>query len=200
MRIDKKKLKEIEKRIDKLKNLEKELENFNGTSISITKLTVLKFLCKDYSAMIEFAYFISNKVTNKIKYSEDNASLETPINESMELMKKIITDFSNTQILSIESTSFKKLDILRHIITDYQNKIEKKKWSDIRIIQNWDILLIEEAISCFIYFDIPSMGYKLARSYTEKYNPRFGSGLIPESLKSLIEVNNYWKSYLIKLQ
>jgi hypothetical protein len=198
MKIAKKKLNEIEKRIDKLNKLEIALDNFDGYVISITRLTVIKYLCRDCLAMIEFAYFISNKVNSRIKYSEDNISLETQINESLQLMKNMITDFTNN--LNFESTTLRKLDVLRKEIKDYQNIIEKKKWSDIRIIQNWDILLIEESISCFVHFDRPEMGYQLAKSFTEKYNARFGTGLLPESLECLKEINSYWKDYLYKLK
>ena len=200
MKIDKKRITEIEKRIFKLKNLENELDNFDGYLISITRLTVIKYLCRDCLAMVEFAYFISNKVNSRIKYLEDDISLETPITESLQLMKKIITDFTKTNTLHIEIATLKNLDILRHKIKNYQNTIESRKWTDIRIIKNWDIFIIEEAISCFIHLDFPEMGYKLAKSYTEKYNMNFGSGLIPESLEYLKEINNYWIDYLNKLK
>jgi len=195
-----KKIKEIEKRISKLKNLEKELVEFDGNAISITKLTVIKYLCRDCLAMVKFAYFISSKVINRIEYIDDDILLKTPITESLQLMEKIIIDFTKTSTLNIDKETKKKLEILNRKIREYQNKIESKKWTDIRIIKNWDIFIIEEGISCFMYLDFPEMGYKLARSYTEKYSARFGSGLIPESLEYLKEINNYWIDYLNNLK
>jgi len=44
------------------------------------------------------------------------------------------------------------------------------------------------------------MGYKLAKSYAEKYNARFGSGLIPESLEYLKNINYYWTDYLDEIE
>ena len=200
MRIDEKKIIDIEKRISKLKNLEKELDSLDGYAISITRLTVIKYLCRDCLAMVEFAYFISHKVSNRMKYIEDDISLKTSIAESLELMEKVITNFTKTGTLNIEIATLKKLELLSHKIKNYQNKIESKKWTNIRIIKNWDIFIIEEAISCFIHLDFPEMGYKLAKSYTEKYNARFGSGLIPESLEYLKEINCYWIGYANKLR
>ena len=200
MKIDLKRITEIEKRISKLKKIEKELINFDGYVISITRLTVIKYLCRDCLAMLEFAYFVSKKINSRLNYLEDDISLEIPINESLQLMKIIINDFTKTNTLNIEITTLKKLEILRHKIKNYQNKIESKKWTDIRIIKNWNIFIVEEAISCFIYLDFPEQGYKLAKSYTEKYNMKFGSGLIPESLEYLKEINIYWINYLNKLK
>lgn len=110
------KIKEIEKRIHKLNSLEKSLENFNGHSISITRLTVIKYLCKDYLAMLEFSYFIANKVKTNIKYSEDNASLKTYIEYSIKLMEKVLTDFLQTKILNLENASLIKLDELKCLL------------------------------------------------------------------------------------
>jgi len=190
----------IKKRVSKLQSLEKELENFDESAISITKLTVLKYLCRDSLAMIKFAYFISQKVINRINYTENDISLKKTIVESLELMKKGITNFSKTETECIEKTVLNKIEILNHKIKNYQNKIDRKKWTDVRIITNWDILIIEEAISCFIHSDFPEMGYKLAKSYTEKYNASFDTGLIPESLGYLQEINCYWIDYLIEIE
>lgn len=44
-------VKEIKKRIDKLEILTEELENFDGFAIRITRLTVIKYLCRDELAM-----------------------------------------------------------------------------------------------------------------------------------------------------
>ena len=189
----------IKKRISKLKILENELNNFDGYVISITKLTVIKYLCRDSLAMAKFAYFISKKVNNQINYTENDISLKNPIIEGLELMKSII-NITKSDTLNIDKTSLNKLGILNHKIKDYQNKIESKKWADIRIIKNWDIFIIEEAISCFTHSDSPEMGYKLAKSYTEKYNANFGSGLIPESLEYVKEINYYWINYLNEIE
>lgn len=190
----------IKKRISKLQSLEKELENFDGYAISITKLTVLKYLCRDSFAMMKFAYFISQKVINRINYNENDISIKNTIDESVELMKKGIINFSKTETKSIEKTVLNKIEILNHKIKNYQSKIDRKKWTDVRIIKNWDIFIIEEAISCFIHSDFPEMGYKLAKYYTEKYNSSFGTGLIPESLVYLQEINYYWVNYLIEIE
>lgn len=193
-----KNIKEIERRIVKLNKLEIELNNFDGRAIPVTRLTILKYLCRDCLAMLEFAYFISNKVTNRLEYSEDNILLQRPINESLQLMKKTISDFVNNG--GVERDTQTKLFVLQKKIIDHQNTIETQKWSDVRIIHDWNILLIEEAISCFLNSEHPQLAYRLARSYTEKHNSRFGTGLVPESLEYLKEVNIYWQDYLCKLK
>jgi len=62
------------------------------------------------------------------------------------------------------------------------------------------ILMIEEAIDCFLDNDDPKTGYTLARTYTEKYEPGYGTGLIPESLDYLTDIIKYWKGYYENLE
>jgi len=40
--------------------------------------------------------------------------------------------------------------------------------------------------------DFPYWAYKLAREYVERYQPQYGSGLIPESVPMLLEVAEFW--------
>jgi len=60
--------KEIKKRIDKLEMLNKELEEFDGFAIRITRLTVLKYLCRDKLAMCGYALELAKKTKKRIEY------------------------------------------------------------------------------------------------------------------------------------
>ena len=35
-------------------------------------------------------------------------------------------------------------------------------------------------------------GYQTARQYAERYNPRYGTGLIPESASAIEDIVTYW--------
>ena len=64
----------------------------------------------------------------------------------------------------------------------------------IRTIHSRDVLVIEDSMSCMLYPDDSSYwSYKLARAYTEEYNPRYGTGLIPESAPMLDDIIAFWR-------
>ena len=58
------------------------------------------------------------------------------------------------------------------------------------------LLEIENALGCAAFPDTaPDWAYRAARTYTERYNSHFGTGLIPESLPFLQDVIRFWKKY-----
>ena len=61
-------------------------------------------------------------------------------------------------------------------------------------------MIIEEALACFLNPDDPRKAYDLARSYAEKYNSSYGSGLIPESLAYLRDIIYFWENYFEKMK
>jgi hypothetical protein len=47
-----------------------------------------------------------------------------------------------------------------------------------------------------LYPDMTSrLGYELAKHYAERYNPSYGTGLIPESAPLLEDIANFWCGY-----
>ena len=76
-----------------------------------------------------------------------------------------------------------------------QNKTRSGPYGNvIRTIESTDVLVIEDSIHCMLYADDASYWtYKLARDYTERYNSRYGTGLIPESIPMLEEIISFWK-------
>jgi hypothetical protein len=56
----------------------------------------------------------------------------------------------------------------------FQNEYKYQQWGPVRIIHNWDLLLVEQALAiCLWYSDSPAHGYKLAADYCQHYDSRF---------------------------
>jgi len=110
-------------------------------------------------------------------------------------MNSIIKKSKEENTLKINADDNRKIRSLSSDFWSYQNDTEKVHWSDVRLIKNWQVLIIEEALNCFKHPDNPRKGYGLTRSYTEKYNPSYGTGLIPKSKELLLDVIKYWKKY-----
>ena len=63
-----------------------------------------------------------------------------------------------------------------------QNTYRNQAWGPVRIIHSTEVLLIEYALSCLLQPTASAdWGYHLARQYAERYDSRYGTGLIPES-------------------
>ena len=64
------------------------------------------------------------------------------------------------------------------------------------IVHNRYVFLVESALRCLLYPEMSSrLGYELARNYAERYNPRYGTGLIPESAPLVEDITNFWCQY-----
>src|SRR5262249_54465630 len=65
----------------------------------------------------------------------------------------------------------------------------------VREVQNWRVLLIEKAMQCALAYDdyvAAYWAYHVARDYAEKYDPHYGTGLIPESAPLLKDIVDFW--------
>lgn len=74
-------------------------------------------------------------------------------------------------------------------LRDYQNEYKSQKWGPVRIVRNWNLLLVEKALSLCLWHDqSPSHGYKLAADYCRHYDPQFGEGLNGPSRTKIAEI------------
>jgi hypothetical protein len=64
------------------------------------------------------------------------------------------------------------------------------------MIHSTEVLLIEYALSCLLQPTASAdWGYRLARQYAERYNSRYGTGLIPESAPMVEDIADFWCQY-----
>ena len=80
------------------------------------------------------------------------------------------------------------LDRLR----DFQNEFDQQRWGPVRLIHNWNLMLIEQALEIWLrYSDRPEVGYKLAADYCQNYEPRYGNGLNGPSTTKIEEIARF---------
>jgi len=74
-------------------------------------------------------------------------------------------------------------------LREFQHEHQRQKWVSVRIVHNWSLLLVEEALAiCIWYPDSPAHGYKLAADYCQNYDPSYGTSLNGPSRTKLLEV------------
>jgi hypothetical protein len=74
-------------------------------------------------------------------------------------------------------------------LREFQNEYERQRWGLVRIIRQWNLLLVEEALAIALgYTNTPAAGYKLAADYCRHYDSRYGDGLNGPSQTKILEI------------
>ena len=99
----------------------------------------------------------------------------------------------------VEEPSEEAVDLVRAWLSDVraiQNTYRNQGWGPVRIIHSTEVLLIEYALSCLLQPTASAdWGYHLARQYAERYDSRYGTGLIPESAPFVEDIADFWCQY-----
>jgi hypothetical protein len=74
-------------------------------------------------------------------------------------------------------------------LRDFQNEYENQRWGPVRIVHNWNLMLVEHGLAiCLWHVDSLAHGYKLAADYCQHYDPRYGNGLNGPSRTKIAEI------------
>jgi hypothetical protein len=74
-------------------------------------------------------------------------------------------------------------------LRDFQNEYQQQRWRPVRIVHNWNLMLIEQALAIYLWHtDSLAEGYKLAADYCQHYDPQYGNGLNGPSRTKIKEI------------
>ncbi len=155
----------------------------SGEHFEITRLTTVKSWCADPIAAGRFALHLAKRskgqATKKYKLLIATAlrrlkkHLASPGDEAPEPLWQALRE-----------------------LEDSQNEIRDTRWGRVRTIHCRAALLAEHALRCATRpRESAHWGYQAARQYAERYNPRYETGLIPESASAVEEIVAYWARY-----
>jgi hypothetical protein len=92
--------------------------------------------------------------------------------------------FTQAQALLIDNTpagsrpSWEEAERLHRRLRLFQNRFQRQTWGPVRIIDSWELLLIEEGLNLYLNVNAsPTDGYRLAVDDCAHYDPRFGQDL-----------------------
>jgi hypothetical protein len=186
----------LESRISRLAKIADELRE--GKSFPITRLTTIKKLCEDVTAAKEFALHFAKRAQEKLNRKKtpdhidktDWLRFKDVVGRAIVLMEGILTKGS-------AGSEPEMLELL-YEIRDLQNTYENQNWGPVRMIASSETLVVEHALRCFpSSSEVPYWSYHLAREYSERYNAKFGTGLIPDSAPMVEEIAEFWKNYYL---
>ena len=184
--------------IRKLEQIADELQS--GNTFPVTRLTVIKRLCSESAVSNRFALHMAETSLCKMRQRT-----EAEIGEHDELTvifkaaedamvplraffdPKNLSQFSNTLPLQLAYNSLKQA----------QDVYRKIPWGTVRCVSSTETIIIENAIECVL---MPNQAerlcYKIAKDFTECYNSRYGTGLLPESAESVRTIADFWRNEL----
>ena len=184
----------IKTKIERLSQIAEDLRA--GGSFPVTRLTTLKSLCADRAACQAFALHIAKLAQQKL----DAWDKPDHIDPSRWLRFKhvVVNALIDLERACEEGIEQHRAELLGHLqeLKSLQDTYENQRWGPVRIISNSETLVVEYAVECFLSMSqAPHCSYRLARTYAEDYDSRFGDGLVPKSAPMVEEIARFWNNW-----
>ena len=151
-------------------------------SAEVTRLTVLKKWFERSERLAPFAVWVAKRATSrKGKTKGEAARLFREAGALLKGLDKLRPEFDQPAARQL-------FDRLR----DYQNDYENQRWGLVRVVKNWNLLLIEQSLAIMLAKSPqPSDGYQLAADYCRHDDPRTGRGLSARSTTKILEIMRF---------
>ena len=134
---------------------------------NLTRLTVLKKWFERPGRLTAFALWVAARATSR-KGKAGGAVAAGLFKESRALLDGLDKFRPALDREAAES--------LHDRLREFQNEHQRQKWVSVRVVHNWNLLLVEEALAiCIWYPSSPAHGYKLAADYCQNYDPSYGT-------------------------
>ena len=167
-----------------------------GDSFNITRLTTVKSLCEDATAAARFAVHLAQLTHKKMQAQRRPSHLNS---EKWAHYKQVVDTALRAMQRYVEQPTTQTTNplwTLQSQVRALQDRYEQQAWGPVRIIHSTEVLMIEYALSCLLQPTASAdWGYRLARQYAERYNSRYGTGLIPESAPMVEDIADFWCQY-----
>jgi hypothetical protein len=148
-------------------------------SANLTRLAVLKKWFEKPERLSTFAFWIATRATSR-KGKTGGAATEL-FREARSLLAGAdkCRPKLNRQVAGT----------LHDRLRDFQDEYQKQRWGPVRIVHNWNLMLVEHALAIYLWHtDSPADGYKLAADYCQNYDSRYGNGLNGPSRTKIEEI------------
>jgi hypothetical protein len=163
-----------------------------GASFPITRLTMLKRLCAEWENAAPFARYLA-------ELSRGHFRTAPPARLDAERMQGFGTrmDAAMEGIHSYLAEPTRETELVlwaaRRELESAQSETRDTQWATVRTIHSREALVVENAVHCILDpRNSATWGYRLARDYAERYDPRHGTGLVPESAPLVRDIAEFW--------
>lgn len=146
---------------------------------NLTRLTVLKKWFETPGRMGPFAIWIASQASARKGKTKGEAA------ELFREARKLLTGIQRHSP-QLDHASAKRL---HSRLVEFQNERRKGSWDRVRIIKNWQLLLVEQGLAIALdRHATPSEAYKLAADYCQNYDSKYGNSLNGPSITKILEM------------
>ncbi|MFT3773313.1 MAG: hypothetical protein QM820_48660 [Minicystis sp.] len=167
-----------------------------GQTFSITRLTILKSLCRAPRDAALFALHLATAANREIEHGPRPRHIDPGawrrhrdlVAEAMAAMREHLARPSTQSMLRLR-------DILSRV-EGVQNTFVPVPFGQARNITDTPLLIIEYALRTLVSpHEAMHLGYRIARAFAERYDPEHGTGLIPASAPFVEEIAEFWSRH-----
>ncbi|MDA7979489.1 MAG: hypothetical protein MPJ50_12055 [Pirellulales bacterium] len=146
---------------------------------TLTRLTVLKKWFQTPGRLQPFALWVAARATSRKGKTKGEAG--KLFGEARKLLANLDRFDDDLDTSAVEA--------LHQRLQAFQNEYRNDRWGRIRIVHNWQLLLVEKGLTIALQrHPRPSDGYKLAADYCQNYDPKYGNTLNGPSTTKIMEI------------
>lgn len=177
-------------RIRKLASLPDEIRQ--SRFVSITRLTVLKSLCRGPEIAHRFVAYLARRTFDAME--QPKSAQPTATESSHRQMMVQALEGIDAWLRSPGEKTRRPLSALHDQMRDEQNEHRNIPYGAVRLITDANLLLFEYALSCILARpqEVGTWAYQTARQYAERYTPSEGTGLISSSIPFVKDIVDFW--------
>jgi hypothetical protein len=181
-------------KIRKLAQLATDLRQ--GKHFPVTRLTILKSLCQEPDVANRFVLVLARKTQERVKQGKGRSSHKTGKGLAhRQLMTEALTELEAWQQRPTEARRQRLLELLGQMRQE-QNQFQPVPFAMVRIIHDWDFLLLEEALHCVLEpWAASHWLYQVAKDYAERSDARTSDGLTSRSAPLVQDIVEFFADY-----
>ena len=175
--------------VNKVKKLAEIAEGLRqGKVFPVTRLTTIKSLCGEPEAAAAFALFLAQRIQKKMRQEQSPKRYRELVNRAVKELKPYGTDATEERK--------ERLSSLCREMEAEQDEYKKIGWDMVRMLKSRDLVVVEESLRSVIKCHEAGFWlYQAAKDYAERYEARYGSGLIPSSATMVDEIAEFWRTH-----
>lgn len=179
-------------RVRKLAGLPDEIRQ--SRFVGITRLTVLKSLCREPERAHRFVAHLARRTFDAMEQPKGRSAEPTATASSHREMMVQALEGMGAWLRSPGENARRTLSELRGRVRDEQNEHRDIPFGSVRLITDANLLIFEYALSCILAHrqELGTWAYRTARQYAERYTSSEGTGLISSSIPFVRDIADFW--------
>jgi hypothetical protein len=167
-----------------------------GRNFPITRLTVIKALCREPRDATLFTVHLAVLARDQIVGGQRPQHLDQDVWERHKALAVEAVGVMQEHLAQASAQSRLRLADVLERVHGMQNKVVPVAWGVARVVDDRFLLIIEGALQCLLSPQAgPQLAYQTARQFAERYDPRYGTGLIPASAPFVEEIAAFWSRH-----